>query len=162
MKTQLQNTFWCPVYSFSSIQLSALGLYLSRGRPHWSHPSSRRVMPQTRLTTGRKQWASPSAGCMLASWFSAWSTSQSSMICGLLLRQATGQSTAPSIRPLFCNMSLTSTDASRLRCTSILWTCSLPMIGCNGLCYGTFFGGWGCTARCWVLCSLYMTTACCS
>ena len=34
---------------------------------------------------------------MLASWFSAWSTSQSSMTCGLQLKQATGQSTAPSI-----------------------------------------------------------------
>ncbi len=53
MKTQLQNTFWCLACSFSSIQLSALGLYLSRGRPHWSHPSSSRVMPRTQLTTGR-------------------------------------------------------------------------------------------------------------
>jgi len=38
---------WCLAYSFSSIQLSALGLYLSHGRPHWSRRSSRRVMPQT-------------------------------------------------------------------------------------------------------------------
>ncbi len=28
-------------------------LYLSRGRPHWSHPPSSRVMPRTQLTTGR-------------------------------------------------------------------------------------------------------------
>ena len=38
------------------------------------------------------QWASLSEGCMLASWFSAWSNKQSGIATDLPLGQATGQS----------------------------------------------------------------------
>lgn len=62
------------------------------------------------------RWASLLVGCMLASWFSAWSNTQSSKVSDPPPRQATGQSTAPSIRHLCCSTSSTSTDASSLHC----------------------------------------------
>ena len=80
---------------------------------------------------------------MLASWFSAWSCTQSSKALDLPLRQATGQGTAPSIRHLCYSTPLTSTDASCLRCISALWTSNLHMTGRSGSCYGISFAVWG-------------------
>ena len=98
---------------------------------------------QMQLTTDQLQWANLSIGCMLASWFSAWSSTQSSKASVLPLRQATGQSTAPSIRHLCCSASLTNIDASSLHSTSALWTSNLHMTGYSGSCYGIPFVGWG-------------------
>ena len=66
----------------------------------------------------------------------AWSSTPSSKFSDLPLRQATGQSTAPSIRHMCCSTSLTSTDASSLQYTSALWSSSTR---CSGRCYGTSF-----------------------
>ena len=100
-------------------------------------------------TTGPLRWASLSVGYMLACWFSAWFSTQSSTASSLPLNQATGHGTAQSTRQLCYSMSLTSTDASSLHSISVLWTSSLPMTGCRGSCYGTFFAGWGFRAPCW-------------
>ena len=139
MQTQPRSTYCCLAYICCSTQHSAQAQCPSHGRPHWSRQSSRGAMLQTQLTTDRLQWASLSVGCMLASWRSAWSNTQSSKTSDLPLRQATGRSTTPSIRLLCCSKSLTSTDASSLHCISALWTSSLHMTGCSGKSCGAFF-----------------------
>ena len=76
--TDVDSTSCCLVYRCSWTRHSAWAKCPSRGRLHWSRQSSRRVMLQTQLTTDQLQWASLLAGCMQASWFSAWSRPQSS------------------------------------------------------------------------------------
>ena len=50
-------------------------------------------MLHTQLNTDRLRWASLSVGFMLASWRSAWCSTQSSKTSDLPLKQATGRST---------------------------------------------------------------------
>ena len=76
--------------------------------------------PQTQPTTGQFQMASPSAGSMLASWYSAWSTTLSCNSCGPALRQNMGQSLAPFTLPSLFSMSLTCTGTPTSLLTSAM------------------------------------------
>ncbi|KAL3132236.1 hypothetical protein ABBQ32_14230 [Trebouxia sp. C0010 RCD-2024] len=55
-------------------------------------------------------------------WYSAWSSTQMSDNFDLPLKQAFGRTSAPSIKPLRCSTSLTSTGIPNSLSTSASWT----------------------------------------